>query len=39
MGNGTSAVKSVADWVAPALDEDGAAVALEKFVFADAPGS
>jgi len=31
MGNGSSAAKAAADWVAPTLEEDGAAVALEKF--------
>jgi Cof subfamily protein (haloacid dehalogenase superfamily) len=32
MGNGSPAAKAVADWVAPSLREDGAAVALERFV-------
>ncbi|MCP4536386.1 MAG: HAD family hydrolase [Chloroflexi bacterium] len=32
MGNGSPAVKAVADWVAPPLSEDGAAVAIERFV-------
>ncbi len=32
MGNGSPAVKAVADWVAPPLAEDGAAVAIERFV-------
>jgi Cof subfamily protein (haloacid dehalogenase superfamily) len=32
MGNGSPAVKAVADWVAPSLAEDGAAVAIERFV-------
>ena len=32
MGNGSSAVRAVADWVAPPLEEDGAAVAIERFV-------
>ena len=31
MGNGSSAAKAAADWVAPTLQEDGAAVALEKY--------
>ena len=34
MGNGSPAVKAVADWVAPPLSEEGAAVALERFVLA-----
>lgn len=33
MGNAISAVKQVADWVAPSVTEDGAAVLLERFVF------
>jgi len=32
MGNGMPAVKAAADWVAPAVDEDGVAVALQRFV-------
>lgn len=32
MGNASPGVKAVADWVAPSIDEDGAAVALRKFV-------
>jgi Cof subfamily protein (haloacid dehalogenase superfamily) len=32
MGNGSQASKAVADWVAPPLAEDGAAVAIERFV-------
>lgn len=32
MGNGSAAAKAAADWVAPPLEEDGAAVAVEKFV-------
>jgi Cof subfamily protein (haloacid dehalogenase superfamily) len=32
MGNSTERVKAAADWVAPGLEEDGAAVAIEKFV-------
>jgi Cof subfamily protein (haloacid dehalogenase superfamily) len=31
MGNGSAAVKAVADWVAPTLQEDGAAVAIERY--------
>ncbi len=32
MGNASPAAKAVADWVAPPLAEDGAAVAIERFV-------
>ncbi|HDQ70874.1 MAG TPA: HAD family phosphatase [Chloroflexi bacterium] len=32
MGNASPAVKAVADWIAPPLAEDGAAVAIEHFV-------
>jgi len=32
MGNGSPACKAVADWIAPPLAEDGAAVAIERFV-------
>jgi Cof subfamily protein (haloacid dehalogenase superfamily) len=32
MGNASHAVKDAADWVAPPLGEDGAAVAIERFV-------
>jgi len=32
MGNGSPASKAVADWIAPPLTEDGAAVAIERFV-------
>ncbi len=32
MGNGNPLAKQVADWIAPTIDEDGAAVAIEKFV-------
>jgi len=32
MGNGSPACKAVADWIAPPLTEDGAAVAIERFV-------
>jgi Cof subfamily protein (haloacid dehalogenase superfamily) len=31
MGNGSPAAKAAADWVAPTLEEDGAAAAIEKF--------
>ncbi|MCL5999211.1 MAG: Cof-type HAD-IIB family hydrolase [Chloroflexi bacterium] len=32
MGNGSTASKAVADWIAPPIGEDGAAVAIEKFI-------
>ncbi len=32
MGNGSPAVKAAADWIAPPLSEEGAAVAIERFV-------
>jgi Cof subfamily protein (haloacid dehalogenase superfamily) len=32
MGNAPDPVKAYADWVAPTVDEDGVAVAIEKFV-------
>jgi len=32
MDNGSPAVKAVADWIAPPLAEDGAAVAIERFI-------
>jgi Cof subfamily protein (haloacid dehalogenase superfamily) len=32
MGNAPEPVKAYADWVAPSVDEDGVAVAIEKFV-------
>jgi Cof subfamily protein (haloacid dehalogenase superfamily) len=32
MGNGSPAVKAAADWIAPPVTEDGAAVAIERFV-------
>lgn len=32
MGNASPAVRSVADWVAPPIDEDGAARAIERFI-------
>ena len=34
MGQATESVRAVSDWVAPTLEEDGAAVALERFVLA-----
>ncbi len=35
MGNGSQACKAAADWIAPSVEEDGVAVALERFVFAE----
>ncbi len=35
MGNAVDEVKDVADWVAPTLEADGAAVALERFILAE----
>jgi len=32
MGNATAGVKAVAQWIAPAIEEEGAAVALQKLV-------
>lgn len=32
MGNGSERVRNIADWIAPSIDEDGAAVALRKFI-------
>ena len=32
MGSGSPVAKAVADWIAPPLEEDGAAVAIERFV-------
>lgn len=32
MGNGSPAAKAAADWIAPPLEADGAAVAIERFV-------
>jgi hypothetical protein len=32
MGNGSSGVKGIAHWIAPGIDEDGAAVAMRRFV-------
>jgi Cof subfamily protein (haloacid dehalogenase superfamily) len=36
MGNATEHVKAVADWIAPTIDEDGAAVALRRWVLGEA---
>ena len=35
MGNGSEAAKAAADWVAPTLQEDGAAVAIERYCLGD----
>lgn len=35
MGNGNDATKAVADWIAPGIEEDGAAVAIERFVLSE----
>lgn len=35
MGNASPGLKAVADWIAPTIEEDGAAIALEKLVVAD----
>lgn len=32
MGNGSPAAQAVADWIAPPIHEDGAAVAIERFI-------
>jgi hypothetical protein len=32
MGNGSPAVKAIADWIAPSFSEHGAAVAIERFI-------
>lgn len=34
MGNAAPSVKAIADWIAPSLERDGAAVAIEKFTVA-----
>ena len=33
MGNGSAACKAAADWIAPPMSKDGAAVAIERFAF------
>jgi len=35
MGNGSQRCRQVADWIAPAIEEDGAAVAIERFVLSE----
>ncbi len=37
MGNGNDATKAAANWIAPSINDDGAAVAIEKFVLDPAP--
>ena len=32
MGNAPAAVQAIAKWVAPSVEQDGAAVAIEKFL-------
>ncbi len=32
MGNGSPATRAAANWIAPSIDQDGAAVAIERFV-------
>ena len=34
MGNAPADVQSIANWVAPDVDADGVAVAIEKFILA-----
>jgi Cof subfamily protein (haloacid dehalogenase superfamily) len=38
MGNASAGVKAVAHWLAPSIDEDGAAVALRRWVLGDGDG-
>ncbi|MFL7792359.1 MAG: Cof-type HAD-IIB family hydrolase [Anaerolineae bacterium] len=38
MGNGSPVVKAAADWVAPPVTEDGAAVAIERFILGTQAG-
>jgi Cof subfamily protein (haloacid dehalogenase superfamily) len=37
MGNGSPAALAVADWIAPGIQEDGAAAAIERFVLRPSP--
>lgn len=39
MGNGNEATKAVADWIAPSIAEDGAAVAIERFILDEVTSS
>lgn len=34
MGNARNDIKALADWIAPSVDDDGAAVAIERFILA-----
>jgi Cof subfamily protein (haloacid dehalogenase superfamily) len=38
MGNATPAVKAAADWIAPSVEEDGLAVALQRFLLRPSAG-
>jgi hydroxymethylpyrimidine pyrophosphatase-like HAD family hydrolase len=35
MGNATESLKAIADWIAPPIEEDGAAVALRRWVLGE----
>jgi len=35
MGNATASVKALAQWTAPPIDEDGAAIAMHRFVLGE----
>ena len=35
MGNATDSLKAIANWIAPSIDDDGAAVALRKWVLGE----
>ncbi len=35
MGNAADELKKAADWIAPSVDEDGLAIAIEKYIFHD----
>jgi hydroxymethylpyrimidine pyrophosphatase-like HAD family hydrolase len=35
MGNGSVSCKAAADWIAPPISKDGAAVAIEQFVLSE----
>ena len=37
MENGSAAARAAADWIAPPLSDDGAAVAIQRFLLADQP--
>ncbi len=32
MGNATASVKALAKWIAPSIDDEGAAVAMRRFI-------